>query len=311
MPKKEILNNDALTVRVGESAVENAERALDVIEGKIETLENITGDVITVTKNNPWLLGAALVVGAGIGGFIAYKITQKRMLAWHEDDLREQIAMATSFQRRLAEKDKYDSPDAAAQALIPDEVVETLETYQGRGPNGGVAYNQVPPKPVETPDPPAPMVETPVEPVVSTAVDRNVFNNGRNNPRDWDFKAEVAAREENPDKPYVISVEEFGENPQEYDQQTVTYYEGDDTLADSRNQPIEEIDSTVGDDNLERFGHGSNDVNVVYVRNERLELDFEVIRDPGYYVVEVLGLDRPEKSLKHSQQRGRRHRADE
>ena len=53
---------------------------------------------------------------------------------------------------------------------------------------------------------------------------------------------------------------------------------------------IPDADDAVGEMNLHRFGHGSGDNNVVYIRNDRLENDFIVLRSQGEYAKEVLGL---------------------
>jgi hypothetical protein len=65
----------------------------------------------------------------------------------------------------------------------------------------------------------------------------------------------------------------------------------------------------VGDDNL-RFGYGSNDSNMVYVRNPRIEMDMEIVRSQGTYTKEVLGFD-DEAELKHSGRRRRFRESDE
>jgi hypothetical protein len=47
----------------------------------------------------------------------------------------------------------------------------------------------------------------------------------------------------------------------------------------------------IGDYNIIRIGHRSNDPNVLYVRNHVLGTDFEVCRSTGSYKREVAGLD--------------------
>ncbi len=94
-----------------------------------------------------------------------------------------------------------------------------------------------------------------------------------------------------PEVPYLISTEEFMANDEfAFDQITLTYFEGDDTLTDEREDIVSDVVRTVGRDNLLRFGENSQDPNVVYVRNERLRSDFEIVRDPGKYSVNVLGM---------------------
>lgn len=103
-----------------------------------------------------------------------------------------------------------------------------------------------------------------------------------------------------PDKPYIISVSEFMQDEQDYSKITLTYFEGDDTLCDENEMPIDDINGIVGNDSLEHFGFKSDNKSIVYVRNERLESDFEVVLDLNDYADKVLGLtvtknNRPKK----------------
>jgi hypothetical protein len=109
----------------------------------------------------------------------------------------------------------------------------------------------------------------------------------------------VSGDENPPAAPYVISWDEFASAVLEYDQDTLTYFEGDDTLVDGRDSVVDNVDATIGLANLEKFGHGSKDNNIVYIRNDKLGLDLEVVRSKGSYAKEVLGF------IEHSESRGR------
>lgn len=111
---------------------------------------------------------------------------------------------------------------------------------------------------------------------------------------------EVSETDAYQNTPYIISNETFFQNTREYDQSTLTYYEGDDILVDEIDEPIQDPDMVVGEANLSKFGHGSKDNNIVYVRNDVLGLDFEVVRRHGKYAQEVLGY------IEHSDKRGPR-----
>lgn len=288
MAKKEVLNNDAVTVRVDESVADILNEAAQITEETIDLIENQLSEAQRIVKNNPWFIAGALVVGAAVGGFIAYKIAVKKTALKYEVVLAEEIEAAKEFYKRLDKAGEFETPESAVAALAPEVVVETateaLVSYQGRE---RVAYNR-PEDIVVTPP-----AEDPRPPI------KNVF--AESDPRDWDYAAEQKAREENPGVPYVISFEEFEENPDSHEQLTLTYYAGDDTLADDKDSVVDNPNYTVGDDNLARFGHGSNDNKVVYIRNERVSADFEVLRSEGSYSVEVLGMT--ENELRHSSTR--------
>lgn len=89
--------------------------------------------------------------------------------------------------------------------------------------------------------------------------------------------------------PYIITIDEFMEGGTGTAQVTFTYYEGDNTLSDEKDSIIDDPTKLIGTDNL-KFGHGSRDDNAVYIRNERIALDMEVVRSQGKYSEEVAGL---------------------
>lgn len=104
----------------------------------------------------------------------------------------------------------------------------------------------------------------------------------------WDWEAETAGR--TTVLPYILHQEEYFNDEKGYSQSTLTYYEGDSTLVDELQTPIQNINACVGKGNL-RWGHGTADSNTVYIRNDRFKSEYEVLRDPGMYSVEVLGND--------------------
>jgi hypothetical protein len=115
----------------------------------------------------------------------------------------------------------------------------------------------------------------------------------------WDQEAED--RERTPSTPYVLHKDEYWREERGYSQTTLTYYEGDDILVDQEDVPIYGFNSIVG---AMQFGHGTDDPNVFYVRNDSLKAEYEIIKDRGRYEVIILGLQAEEEaergSLKHS-----------
>ncbi len=80
------------------------------------------------------------------------------------------------------------------------------------------------------------------------------------------------------DRPYVIEPEEFGEC--DYEEVSLTHY-ADGVLTDEQDNPIEDVDSMVGGDYAEHFGEYEDDS--VFVRNDRLHTDFEILADQRNY----------------------------
>ena len=79
--------------------------------------------------------------------------------------------------------------------------------------------------------------------------------------------------------PYVIPPEEFGEK-EDYDCISLTYYD-DGVLTDSYDELIEDVENVVGNDSLKHFGEYEDDS--VFVRNDRLKNDYEILADPRKY----------------------------
>jgi hypothetical protein len=116
---------------------------------------------------------------------------------------------------------------------------------------------------------------------------------------DWDYESELATR--TPELPYIIHADEYFNDEMGYSQTTLTFYNEDNILCDERDVPIYGHSLMVGP---LLFGHGSNDQNIVYVRSEKLEHEWEIICSMGSYEVEVMGLQieqsLEEQDLKHS-----------
>lgn len=83
------------------------------------------------------------------------------------------------------------------------------------------------------------------------------------------------------EKPYVISPDEYGEID-DYDLYSYTYY-ADKVLADENNEPIEDVDQRIGLESLNHFGEYGDDS--VYVRNDKLRADYEILLDNEKYEV--------------------------
>lgn len=81
------------------------------------------------------------------------------------------------------------------------------------------------------------------------------------------------------DGPYVISAEDFNSSPPGYNAQPLDYF-ADGVLADGWGVQLD-IEETIGEEALDHFGEEQDDI--VYVRNERNEIDYEVTRDPRTY----------------------------
>lgn len=311
-----------------EATLDAVESSLDVIEETVDTVKRVSPSRFNLngtTKGQQIaILAGAAAIGALAGGGLTYILTKKRLTLKFEEIANREVEEAKQFYKNLHKED--DNKSLTPQQILEERhgkgAVDALRTYQGVAVEGPVpteedlmvdkeesaAYlEQVEGRTIEqahihsiSVDKEANAFGEKIE-----VVERNVFADPRDAPEPgmegWDYATELARR--SGDKPYIISHDEYFEGELDYEQVQVTYYEGDDVLVDDQDVPIPDSDASVGDDNLTKFGHGSKDENIVYIRNDGRGLDYEVVRSEGKYAYEVLGFENDDE-LKHSHRPG-------
>lgn len=104
----------------------------------------------------------------------------------------------------------------------------------------------------------------------------------------------------------VISLEEFADPRNRYNKEVLTYYSEDDILTNDNGDIVQDADVLLGDDGLLKFGEGSDDPDSVYIRNDDLRMDYEVVRLYTSYSESVLNIKekkRPNKTRKPAKTR--------
>lgn len=81
------------------------------------------------------------------------------------------------------------------------------------------------------------------------------------------------------DRPYVISPEEFGEFD-DYTKISLSFF-SDHVLTDENYEVVDNVDDMVGAESLNHFGEYEDDS--VFVRNDRLKVDYEILLDQRKY----------------------------
>ena len=76
--------------------------------------------------------------------------------------------------------------------------------------------------------------------------------------------------------PYIIEPEEYGNKAD--NECTVLMWYGDDILTDTYGVNVDDIDNTVGREFIDHFGKNPEEPDVVYVRNDRLEMDYQILQ---------------------------------
>lgn len=86
--------------------------------------------------------------------------------------------------------------------------------------------------------------------------------------------------------PRVIHPDEFGMRD-DYETRTLKCF-ADRVVTDLDDEVIEDVDSLIGDESLDHFGeYGEYEPNSVYVRNDRLKLDIEILLVGNRYCPDV------------------------
>jgi hypothetical protein len=234
----------------------------------------------TVVYSTIWF-----IVGAGIGSVASILILQKKVERHYQNIANEEINSVVDTYKLLRKQPPYDDPRTAVQAYA--ERMDELQYLN----DGGEEPDE------ETKEAEGDLAELIVAHAHSHKDPRPVLSNI------WDTEGvpEVMTEAEmedgalfgtrSPDHPYVISFKEFMEDEEHYDKISIEWFEFDNTLADDREQIIPDVDEMVGRRNLSRFGQGSEDPNIVYVRNEHLHIDFEIAYNDKGYAEVVLDID--------------------
>lgn len=234
----------------------------------------------------------ATALGLSVGFDVASRTLESKYLALSEKEIRE----AKEYYAKQNKVGEYADPkllalkyeDGADQRIFVGEDDDPTDELRRFVTQQQYASDQ--PKPEEE-DTRLGLEAIESGPVIPEEV-VNIFEESE---PEGNFDYEVEMRNRTEEAPYVITHDEYMENEKEYTQVTLTYYEDDDVLADEQDKPIDDTDGVVGNYNLNRFGHGSKDNNIVYIRNDRMEIEAEVVRSKGGYAQEVLGFRHSEK----------------
>lgn len=229
--------------------------------------------------------GGGFLSGALVAAGATYFLLQKKLQKEYDESLSEELEATKKFFTNL-QKIEYPTPgDLAREKGL--SVPDMQERNENQRVLDELAYG-------------GEKEETDAVEAELKEVSKNVFTNYANNST-WDADEEEAKRD--PAMPYIISYDEFFENQPEYEQTQLTYFAEDGVLADTTDKPVDE--SLVNPENLDKFGHGSRDPNIVYVRNEARELDFEISYAEGKYSEQVMGFiqhdDGPRKFRLHEE----------
>lgn len=251
--------------------------AVEAIAEEVATnLEEVASATRSINATAVGYLAGGFVVGAALGFYFGYKYNKEKIKAEAYKTAEEEVeAVREIYRAKTVALDNENKPD-------PGELVQELG-YSVRDDMGDPELRSMPAPTPQRPLPaPVPITNVFLSEHMDVKVEKDK-NAG------WNVARELETR--TPDAPYVIHQDEYMQSDHGYTQVVYTYYDGDDVMVDAQdNQPITNGAEVVGADNL-KWGHGSDDADVVFVRNDRLELDIQICRSPKSYEEEVLGLE--------------------
>ena len=240
------------------------ELTADVVEEVATNLEEAAVAVRRFdTKSIGFLIGG-LCIGVGVGFFIGYRYNREKLRAEAFRQSEEEVEQIRELYResRVVETSKPEL----------EEIVEAR----------GYSDTEHPVEVVRPLPPPVPVREA--LPKVVRTEEVSDKDSG------WSYPYELSQR--SPNTPYIIHQDEFFGDESGYPHVTYTYYVGDDILADEDETVLNNRVTLIGPaEHLTRFGHGADDPNALYIRNSHLEIEIEIVRDPGTYRQEVQGLE--------------------
>lgn len=81
-------------------------------------------------------------------------------------------------------------------------------------------------------------------------------------------------------KAYIITPDSFGEE-EDYSRICMTYYEGDDILANEEGEPIDDPEELFGFNPIPNLGEYEPDS--IHLQDDTIKCYYEILRDVGYY----------------------------
>lgn len=248
---------------------------------------------IEAVLKHPWSVPAAIgVIGFGSGLGLGYIFGKRKG---------EGVTIVHSVPSQLSlnfnASDEEETAEEIAESVRPAKVVITPEEAVKRNILKIHDLSELRPEMLSD-DEPVQETETEISkednPDVVVTVSSEITED-----EDWDWEEELSKRTET--EPYILQMEEFYNDEKSYHQVSLTYYAIDDIMVDEDDAPVYNYLTVTGE---LKFGHGSGDPNVVYVRNDKNRAEYEITRLDALYSREVLGLEIEDnqrvKDLKHS-----------
>lgn len=213
---------------------------------------------------NQYKIAAIFLGGAVLGGAGTYWAVHGQLKDKFQRQAEEEIADVKDHYKIIHSKKDHPTPGDA----LAEKVGVEKSQYKGKDYLKRVSHYQI---------------ETERDESKSGVEERSVFDYthlGKTEDNDMPNEHQEA---------YAVTFEEFDGEYEEYTKTTLTYYQGDDTVADEEDDIIDDVISVIGSKGLGSFGFDPLHPDTAYIRNHRLQSDFEVITDERTYREVVIG----------------------
>ena len=226
-----------------------------------------------ITRNQLKVL-LAFGVGSGLGSLVAYRMAKKAF----ESELEKEIADVKA-NYRLLRKEDYETPteflEKKRPEILRDEALASMEI------NSIIEHAKL-------------NAELAEEASRYNAFEREDIPDKELLPSDANetlYENLKAMRTD--DAPFLISVAEYFDDCRENTKLSITYFAGDNIVCYENDEIMLDPETDFGLINLSRFGIASDSEHIVYVRNPRTSVDYEIVRDDGKYADMVAHLMGP------------------
>lgn len=255
-----------------------------------------------------WILSiGGAVVSAAVSSGITYLVVSKKLGADFDRRLEEELDMNFKIwdEDRNAEiPDDEEYPEDVVELTTSKEFAEEMYTFDEEDPDDQDDDESVEDEGVQEALERARQLQQ-----SKIDMEHLIYGNNYSSPHkkrrhkplphgvilNWDEETQQAETKSRMGQhTYVISADEFFENENDWIQSSLVYYAGDGTLTTENNLPVDEHDHVLGYDFEKFFGHGSGDPRIVHIRNELLEIDYEISMDDSSF------MDSGENELRHS-----------
>lgn len=232
-------------------------------------------------------IGASSLASLVVGSFSGYLVAKRRLKRTYEEIAQQEIAEARRKLKMVYKKDEFANPaslvdsDEESEDHLPafDEAVTAmLKQYD-------------PSQQFARPDDHNPGTNGHQPLAMDIPQTRNVFEEQEMAAYNEDTEEQPPVGSREPGRPYIIDFNTFDAGEMGYRNITLTSY-ADGALVEEgdMNEDLNIAEDLIGEESLQYMGWERGQPNVVYVRNDRLRVDYEVIRDERRFAQDMLGL---------------------